>query len=397
LVEAQPRAEPADDYDLPKPEKFFAPARPALAPRMLLSRRTGLKTVFPFSDPSVRHYYFARNGIFALAQQWRLEGQEILFPSYFHGVELDALLAAGVRPRFYPVGADMRVEPDDIISRIRAQTRAVYLIHYLGFPGPVEELAAVCRERNLPLIEDCALALLSRQGQRPLGSFGDAAIFCLYKTLPVPNGGALVMRTGRSAELPPTDRASLPATMSNLASSLRTHFEMEGHKLGELLLTALQAAGKKVVKASQLERVEVGSQEFDLSSVRLGMSYWSQRVLASQDYALIVERRRRNYLHLLHRLEPLSRPLFADLLPGVCPLFYPLRVRSKLIVLDQLLANGVEAVNFWLQGHPATPCGTFREADRLRLSILELPCHQDLSPETMDRIADIVWSCRNWV
>ena len=37
-----------------------------------------------------------------------------------------------------------------------------------------------------------ALSLLSEPDGEPLGSFGDWSIFCLYKTLPVPNGALLV-------------------------------------------------------------------------------------------------------------------------------------------------------------------------------------------------------------
>src|SRR5690606_23210046 len=98
------------------------------------------------------------------ARLWGLAGKEVLFPSYFHGVELDALLEAGARVRFYPVDRRMQVDPRQVVQRIGKETAAVYLIHYVGFPGPVEELAAICEERGVRLIEDCALALLSCLG-----------------------------------------------------------------------------------------------------------------------------------------------------------------------------------------------------------------------------------------
>src|SRR5207245_6549749 len=75
----------------------------------------------------------------------------------------------------------------------------LYLIHYVGFPGPVQELSVACRARRLLLIEDCAQALLSNCAERPLGSFGDVAIFSIRKTLPVPDGGALVAGTDRKS------------------------------------------------------------------------------------------------------------------------------------------------------------------------------------------------------
>ena len=56
-------------------------------------------------------------------------------------------------------------------------------------------LAELCRRRNMRLVEDCALALLSADGSLPLGTAGDWAVFCLYKTLPLPNGALLVQNT----------------------------------------------------------------------------------------------------------------------------------------------------------------------------------------------------------
>ena len=59
-------------------------------------------------------------------------------------------------------------------------------------------------------------------------------------------------------------------------------------------------------------------------------------------------------------------------------------------MLARLAARGIEAVDFWRVGHPAVPPGTFPEVDRMRQTILEIPCHQDLSPGTIDRIAAAV-------
>ncbi len=73
------------------------------------------------------------------------------------------------------------------------RTRAIVVIHEYGYPHPgLAELLGVARERGIPLIEDCAQSLDSRLDGRPLGSFGDAAIFSLPKVLPVAAGGVLV-------------------------------------------------------------------------------------------------------------------------------------------------------------------------------------------------------------
>jgi perosamine synthetase len=366
----------------------YAPASPTLRLQMAMPGTWRRPPSFPFDQPSLQCLYLARNGIYALARSWALAGQEVLFPAYFHGVEVETLLAAGVELRFYPVHAGMRVDVADIIATLTPRTRAVYLIHYLGFPGPVEVLSELCRERGLLLIEDCALALLSRLGQKPLGSFGDAAVFCLYKSLPVPNGGALLVHTPGAGPIPGTDSPSLASTIAYTASAIWRTLKFDG---GGRIHSVLRKA-RKLSKAvsGRLGVVQVGSDHFDPAHVNLAMSRLCRWILARQDFQRIVEVRRRNYLHLLERLRDVSAPVFDQLPPGVCPLFYPLQTQYKQIVLDRLFQRGLEAVNFWSHTPSTLPQGIFPEVDELRRTIVELPCHQDLTPETMDWIADEV-------
>jgi len=374
----------------PYQRRPFVPEMATLWPHMLLPRISPVTTPYPFKDPKTRYYHYARNGIYAMARLWNLAGQEVLFPSYFHGVELDALVAAGLQPRFYPVRDRMRIEVADIVTRISPQTRAVYLIHYLGFPGPVEELANICRESNVFLFEDCALALFSSLGNTPLGSFGDAAFFCIYKTLPLPHGGALVLRRGEPSELPKSRAPSLFSTFAHAAHLLDRNFEFRGKSRTRLLLKGVRALAKPVSRSARRQVVPIGVPHFDPAYADLAMSRFCHLVLAAQDFPSIVEKRRRNYLQLLERLRKISPPIFDELPPGVCPLFYPFQTQAREALLERLLARGVEAGGYWSRQHPALPLGTFPEADNLRRTVLGLPCHQDLTPELIDWVADQV-------
>ena len=383
MTESSSSAEtPAGDY--------WAPDLPLLHPAMLLPRSQPRSRAFPFDHPEVQFVYFARNAIYALAQQYGLAGAEVLVPAYFHGVEVEALVAAGVRPRFFPVRKGMRVEPDDILGAIGPQTRAVYLIHYLGFPGPAEDVQRICRERGLLFIEDCALALLSKLGDRPLGSFGDAAVFCLYKTLPTPDGGALVCKDNR-VRIDGTSPRSLGTTVDT-ALSLLTALETRTGSLGRGLARVVKAAGKAVLRPAQDEsqRAAVGTQDFNPDEAKLLMSGVSRTVLAAQDFDSIVQARRRNYLHLESLLRDVSPAIFPGLPEGVCPLFYPFATPRKAALWSALCTKGVHAVLFWLPRQFAPPRGEFPEVDELRESVLELPCHQDMRPRDIERMAGVV-------
>jgi dTDP-4-amino-4,6-dideoxygalactose transaminase len=84
-----------------------------------------------------------------------------------------AVRAAGATVQFYPI--DRRFEPDLIALRALCAAggaRVLYAIHFAGWPQPLDALQALCREHDLILVEDCALALLSQPGGVPLGSTG---------------------------------------------------------------------------------------------------------------------------------------------------------------------------------------------------------------------------------
>ncbi len=368
--------------------KTSGAAWPTLHPSMLLPRRQSSR--FPFDQANIRYYYLARNAICALANAWKLDGEEVLVPAYCHGVEMRALLHSGVNLRYYPVKAGMQVRLADVVARVTSKTRAIYLIHYLGFPGPVEELGELCKQRDLLLIEDCALALFSTRGTRPLGSFGDAAVFCIYKTLPVPNGGALIVRNGAQ----PNESAKPPSfvsTISYTASAMARRLPSAGNA-GATRRWFSRIRDRVKLAARRMDLVKVGGEQFEPAHATLGMSSICKTVIASQPCGTIIERRRRNFLHLLSRLNGIAETVFPGLPSGVCPLFFPIQTANKLEVQRRLLEAGVDAVNLWWFDAPGVQPGEFPEAEKLRKTVLELPCHQDLAPEAIDWIADQV--CR---
>jgi dTDP-4-amino-4,6-dideoxygalactose transaminase len=282
----------------------------------------------------------------------------------------------------------MRVEPEDILAALTRDTRAVYLIHYAGFPGPAAAVRDLCRARGLLFIEDCALALLSKDGAQPLGSFGDAAVFCLYKTLPTPDGGAVVMRD-RPLELQGIAPSAV-GTARQTAAAVLTHLEKGERPLMRLAAKTIKRIGKAAAPRTEDAWIDVGTQNFDVANVDLLMSDASRRIIAAQDLDAVVAARRRNYRHLASLLGSLSPPVFGELAEGVCPLFYPFVTPRKLELWERLRRAGIQSVLFWLGGELGPAPGEFPDVDRLRATVLELPCHQDMTPEKIERVARAV-------
>jgi perosamine synthetase len=106
-----------------------------------------------------------------------------------------------------PIWVDVRpdtVEMDvnDLESKITEKTKAVILYHIAGYPGPAKEIAAVCKKRNIVLIEDCNNSLLASRNNMLAGSHGDFAIYSFYpnRQINTTEGGALVCRSREKAD-----------------------------------------------------------------------------------------------------------------------------------------------------------------------------------------------------
>jgi dTDP-4-amino-4,6-dideoxygalactose transaminase len=347
-------------------------------------------TPYPFDAPHQVRFYRARNAIYHLFQTLQADGRRFtaLVPDYNSGNEVLAMRAAGVAMRFYPVGADGQINVALIEALCdRHAPDVLYVIHYLGWPQPMRELAQLCRRRGMLLVEDCALALLSALDDRPLGSFGDWSIYCLYKTLPVPNGAILVQNTTPVAALEslPLHRASVASDAGRTAELMVQRIRSRVNGVG-VALQALKRSMGRAAGALEVNRARVGDIGFAQSDVDLAMSPVSTHLLRRLDYDAIRRTRVRNFRYLAAQLNGHASVLRRDLADGVCPLFFPLLVPEKRTAADRLRQRGIEPLEFWNEGadesdRTASPTSRF-----LRRHVLGLPVHQDLTTHHLDHM-----------
>lgn len=368
---------------------MYIPAWPSLNPAYALKRPCLQAPPFPLNKAGNQFYYVARNGIYQLFRQLALSPDEVvLVPDYHHGNEIAAIQAAGVKLQFYPVKANMDIDLDALATLCDSRTRILYITHFIGWPQPMAEIQAFCRQHGLLLIEDCALAFLSEMDGRPLGSFGDYAVFCLYKSLPLPNGGVLLKNDNGDGPNLKTLQMRKPGGLSVGARSseltlqwIRFHHE----RTGKVLFNLKRFAGQ-TLSAAQVKRTPVGDTGFQSGNADLAMSAFSHRLLQRFDYAEVYRRRRRNFLYLTEKLRGAARPVREDMPEGVCPLFFPLLVGDKQKAARQLGRQGIETVEFWNEGTSSAPA-IGSAAFWLRKHVLEVPIHQEIGLAQLDSMA----------
>ena len=92
-----------------------------------------------------------------------------------------AIAIAGATPLWIDIDHDtMSMSVDDLATKIRPKTKAVTLYHVAGYPAPVDKIAQLCRERGIPLIEDCNAAIGASFGEKPAGKAGVFAVYSFY-------------------------------------------------------------------------------------------------------------------------------------------------------------------------------------------------------------------------
>lgn len=81
--------------------------------------------------------------------------------------------------------------------------KAVVAVHLYGNPAKLGEISAICREHDVPLIEDAAEALGSAYNSKKCGSFGEygALSFNGNKIITTSGGGMLLCKTQEEAKL----------------------------------------------------------------------------------------------------------------------------------------------------------------------------------------------------
>lgn len=97
-----------------------------------------------------------------------------------------AVTRAGCQVCFAEInGRSMNLAPEAVrtaLLKADGRVKAVIAVHLFGNPAPADELAGICAEYGVPLIEDCAQATGARIGDKKVGNFGVAGAFSFYPT-----------------------------------------------------------------------------------------------------------------------------------------------------------------------------------------------------------------------
>jgi perosamine synthetase len=123
------------------------------------------------------------------------EGDEVITTPFSFVASANCLLYERAVPRFVDIEDDsLGLDPDLVKGATSGATRAVLPVHVFGRPCRIEPIVAHARREGLAIIEDSCEGLGSSLNGRPLGGFGDIAVFAFYpnKQITTGEGGMVV-------------------------------------------------------------------------------------------------------------------------------------------------------------------------------------------------------------
>lgn len=121
-------------------------------------------------------------------------GDEVITQGFTFVATWEAILECGALPVFTEVDESLTMDPQDLLRKITARTKAIIPVHMLGAPAAIDEIVKIANEHGIPVIEDTAQACGGTFRGKKLGSFGAMGTFSFdpVKTITTGEGGMVI-------------------------------------------------------------------------------------------------------------------------------------------------------------------------------------------------------------
>jgi dTDP-4-amino-4,6-dideoxygalactose transaminase len=130
-------------------------------------------------------------------------GDEVIVPSFTFVSTANAFALHGARPVFADVRSDtLNLDASQLEALITPRTRAIVPVHYAGVGCEMDEILAIAKRHDIPVIEDNAHGLFAKYKGRYLGTMGALATQSFHETknFTCGEGGALLINDASFVE-----------------------------------------------------------------------------------------------------------------------------------------------------------------------------------------------------
>jgi 8-amino-3,8-dideoxy-alpha-D-manno-octulosonate transaminase len=120
-------------------------------------------------------------------------GDEVIVPAYSFFACASAIMIAKSIPVITEVDSSLCLDPRALEESITDRTRAIMVVHMVGFPAKMDVLMDIANARGIPVIEDVSQACGGKYKGKFLGTWGTIGCTSLdpYKVIAAGEGGMI--------------------------------------------------------------------------------------------------------------------------------------------------------------------------------------------------------------
>jgi dTDP-4-amino-4,6-dideoxygalactose transaminase len=122
------------------------------------------------------------------------KGARVLIPAFTFAAVPSAVVHADCVPVLVEVGRNYRIDIRDFEAKLTEDISAVLVSHMRGQTSDMDAIERLCKQKNIPLVEDAAHSLGTTWNDRNIGTIGKVGCFSFqsYKLLNGGEGGILI-------------------------------------------------------------------------------------------------------------------------------------------------------------------------------------------------------------
>ncbi|MBQ8591668.1 MAG: UDP-4-amino-4,6-dideoxy-N-acetyl-beta-L-altrosamine transaminase [Lachnospiraceae bacterium] len=123
------------------------------------------------------------------------KGDEVITTPITFAASANCALYCGAKPVFADINEKTyNIDPKDVEAKVTEKTKAVVAVDFTGQAVELDALTALCKEKNLVLIEDGAHSIGTKYKGKGIGSIADMTTFSFHpvKTVTGGEGGAVL-------------------------------------------------------------------------------------------------------------------------------------------------------------------------------------------------------------
>jgi len=237
----------------------------------------------------VKHSVMVNSGASAnfisIAMVKELKGiGEVIVPPIGWVSDISSVVQLGMKPVFVDIDINnFNITAENIKAAITKDTKAIVLVHTLGFNGMTDEIVKIAKENNLILIEDCCEAHGATFGDKKVGSIGDISLFSFYfgHHITTIEGGTVCVNDNKLYDLAKLFRSH--GMTREASSELQEQYKLSNPELNPLFTFAVAGFNMRstelnaVLGLEQMKRLD-----YNIECRRNNLNTWLQHLDSSK-------------------------------------------------------------------------------------------------------------------